>query len=189
MPQNHMASRCGTVPVKKRVRTTQVQAPTEELPDSSEFDEDEEVPPVRQQNGCQLSPTASSVRSSSRLSARRLQQLDEMNGDNPSSSLSTPAQMQPNLRNIPETDENDPPVTKKAKKQAKPKSKQLSVEEVDTFRSALPYLQNLGPMMENITLFLADKGNALEKDRPTQPPRPSSRVSSRLSSRAPSVAS
>ena len=184
-----MASRSGTVPVKKRVRATQVQAPPEELPDGPEFDEDEEVLPVRQQNGRQLSPTASSVRSSSRLSARRLQQLDEMNGDNPSSSLSTPAQTQPNLRNIPETDENDPLVTKKAKKQAKPKSKQLSVEEVDTFRSALPYLQNLGPMMENITLFLADKGNALEKDRPTQPPRLSSRVSSRLSSRAPSVAS
>ena len=120
MPQNHMASRCGTVPVKKRVRSTQVQAPTEELPDSSEFDEDEEVPPVRQQNGCQLSPTASSVRSSSRLSARRLQQLDEMNGDNSSSFLSTLAQMQPNLRNIFETDENDPPLRRRPKSRLNP---------------------------------------------------------------------
>jgi hypothetical protein len=187
-----MASR--TVPVKKRVRPTQGQAPlqdTEERPDApeSEEEEEEDVPRVRQQLGRQPSPTASSIRSSSRLSARRLQQLDQLNSDSPSSALTTPAQTQPNLRNIPETNETDPPVTKKAKKQTKPKSKQLSVEEVDTFRSALPYLQNLGPMIENITHLLADRDNILEKNRPAQLSRPGSRVSSHASSRAPSVAS
>jgi hypothetical protein len=188
-----MASRSGTAPVKKRVRSTQVQAPprgTEERPEPLEFEEEEEeIPSVRQQNGRQSSPIVSSVRSSSRLSARRLQLLDDLNAHNPSSVLSTPAQTQPNLSNIRETEENDPPVIKKAKKQVKPKSKQLSVKEVNTFRSALPYLQNLRLMIENITLLLADKGNTLEKDPSTQPLHPSSWVSSRLNSHAPSVAS
>jgi hypothetical protein len=196
----------GPTSSKKRVHheIPASQAVSEERRNPFEFNSEEGSPPARQRKGRQTSvaPSQASMRSSSRLSAQKLKELDQLNSREPASDITVPVpakQVQPNLGTIHETDVN-PPAAKKAKKPSKPKAKQLSTEEVDTFRSALPFLQNLGPMMENITQLLADKGGGSEPaiqlhptlplpPGPLLPPPPASRASSRASSRISSRAS